>query len=229
MCNSILSSANNDQVAFSCISGGSEDGCMSKIQDGSADLTALGASGILPAHEQYGLLPILAELYGDSNTPTEYYSVAVVNKEFCDGNSISPASLQGKNMCSTGYRKTAGWVAPIGFLAESGIIGIESGDTSVRSDAQSVSSFFGNVCAPRTTEDGPGIDGSAYPPLCTGCQEDCSTNDKYYSYDGAFRCLMEGSGDVAFTKHDIVPTLSRDGNSPAEWATKSKVCLLHCR
>jgi melanoma-associated antigen p97 len=197
---------------------------MQQIKDGSADLTNFGASDMLPAHQQYDLLPLVAELYGDSKEPTEYYAVAVVNKQFCDANpNASLASLKGLNMCSTGYAKTAGWVAPIGRLVESGTMPIISKDNSVRNDAESVDAFFGNICSPRTTADGPGQGGTQYAPLCTGCQDDCSDADKYYNYDGSFRCLMEGSGDVSFTKDDIVPTLAKDGSSPADWAIKDKV------
>ena len=223
LCNNAVTLADTETIKFRCISGGSEELCMSKINDGSADLTTLGASGILPAYQDYALSPLLAELYGDSKSPTEYYSVAVVNREFCDDPNVSVASLKGANLCSTGYQKTAGWVAPVGFMAESGVMEIVSEDPSVRSDAQSVANFFGNVCSPRTTEDGPKTDGTKYAPLCSACQEDCSTDDKYYSYDGSFRCLMEGNGDVSFTKNDIVSKLAIDGSEPAVWATKNKV------
>jgi melanoma-associated antigen p97 len=223
LCNNALALANTEQVSFACVSGGSEDGCMVKIRDGSADLTTLGASGLLPAYEDYDLFPLLAEVYGESKSPTEYYSVAVVNQEFCGTNIPTLQSLKGANMCSTGYRKTAGWIAPIGMMIESGVMEIVSDDPTVKSDAQSVSNFFGNVCAPRTTADGPRTDGTLFSPLCSGCQDDCSIDDKYYSYDGSFRCLMEGNGDVAFTKDDIVSTLALDGSDPAQWATKNKV------
>lgn len=227
LCNSALSKANTDAVSFSCVSGGSATGCMQQIKDGSADLTNFGASDMLPAFQQYDLLPLVAELYGDSQEPTEYYAVAVVNKEFCDTNpSASLASLKGLNMCSTGYAKTAGWVAPIGRLAQSGTMQIISKDNSVRNDAESVAEFFGNICSPRTTAEGPGQGGTEYAPLCTGCQEDCSDKDKYYNYDGSFRCLMERSGDISFTKDDIVPSLAKDGSSPADWAVKNKVHFL---
>lgn len=223
LCNNAISLANTDKLKFVCVSGGSEELCMSKIRDGSADLTTLGASGILPAYQDYELFPLLAEVYGDTKSPTEYYSIAVVNQEFCNDANVSLKSLKGVDMCSTGYRKTAGWVAPIGLMTDSGVIDIISNDVTVRSDAQSVARFFGNICSPRTTEDGPRTDGSPYSPLCSGCQEDCSTNDKYYSYDGSFRCLMEGGGDVAFTKDDIVAKFALDGSEPAIWATKNKV------
>lgn len=44
--------------------------------------------------------------------------------------------------------------------------------------------------------------------LCTGPQElkcDRSSAEPFYSYSGAFRCLIHGGGDVAFIKHTTVP------------------------
>ncbi|MEQ2158445.1 hypothetical protein GOODEAATRI_012301, partial [Goodea atripinnis] len=43
-----------------------------------------------------------------------------------------------------------------------------------------------------------------------------SANEQYYGYAGAFRCLVEGAGDVAFIKHSTVEENS-NGNGP-EWA-----------
>ena len=47
-----------------------------------------------------------------------------------------------------------------------------------------------------------------------------STDEQYYGYTGAFRCLVEDAGDVAFIKHSIVPDNS-DGKGEA-WAATVK-------
>jgi hypothetical protein len=59
--------------------------------------------------------------------------------------------------------------------------------------------------------------------LCDGLQGDCTINDPYVDYPGALRCLMEGSGDVAFTKHTIPLEYTKDGTIPADWSNMSKV------
>ena len=99
----------------------------------------------------------------------------------------------------------------------------------VNDDAELVSAFFEDVCAPRIADGGPqnGEDGEGelYEPLCTACKGDCSTNDQYYDYQGAFRCLMEGNGDVAFVKHTTVLDYAADGDlDPVlrAWANKDK-------
>lgn len=56
--------------------------------------------------------------------------------------------------------------------------------------------------------------------LCHGtsshyCQRDAS--EDYYGYTGAFRCLVEGGGDVAFVKHTTVSE-NTDGKRREFWA-----------
>lgn len=72
-------------------------------------------------------------------------------------------------------------------------------EEGVTADASSVANFFSEVCAPRTTADGPRTGGQKWDPLCTACGGDCSTEDPYYDYKGTLRGLMEGACDVSST------------------------------
>jgi len=40
--------------------------------------------------------------------------------------------------------------------------------------------------------------------LCALCPEECKADGNYSNYDGAFRCMDDGVGDVAFVKHTTV-------------------------
>lgn len=45
------------------------------------------------------------------------------------------------------------------------------------------------------------------------CRRDA--NEDYYGHTGAFRCLVEGGGDVAFVKHTTV--MENTGGKRREW------------
>jgi len=151
-----------------------------------------------------------------------YYAVAVVNKASCP---LSLPDLKGKSACHTGYRKTAGWFMPFGTLYSEGLLDEFSVSIdNVQDDAELMSQFFSGVCAPRISN-GPAFDDANKPtywePLCTICaNDDCSANSDYYDYSGAFRCLHDGAGEVAFVKHTTVLDYAADGSKPAAWATK---------
>ena len=40
--------------------------------------------------------------------------------------------------------------------------------------------------------------------LCALCKDECNKPGKYSNYAGAFQCLVDGVGDVAFVKHTTV-------------------------
>lgn len=126
----------------------------------------------------------------------------------CDENGGKPtmAGLKGKNACFTGYRRSAGWVLPLGELVSSGTMPLsreaDGGNSDVQDDAASAASFFGKTCAPGVKEpDGPIKGGKPWAPLCELCSGDCSPTDAYADYEGPVRCVLSGAGDVGFTKH----------------------------
>ncbi|XP_072219630.1 transferrin-a [Leuresthes tenuis] len=177
---------------FSCVEKESTIDCIIAIKAGEADAITVDGGDIYTAGlNNYDLQPIIAEDYGPSSD-TCYYAVAVVKK----GSGFGFRELGGKKSCHTGLGKSAGWNIPIGTLVSMDIIqwaGIE--DKPVE---DAVSSFFQASCAPGATK------GSK---LCELCKGDCSRSQKepYYDYSGAFQCLADGIGDVAFVKHLTVP------------------------
>ena len=40
--------------------------------------------------------------------------------------------------------------------------------------------------------------------LCALCKDECTKDGNYSGYSGAFKCLMDGMGEVAFVKHTTV-------------------------
>ncbi|XP_044075040.1 transferrin-a [Siniperca chuatsi] len=178
--------------AFSCVKKENTIDCIIAIKAGEADAITLDGGDIYTAGlNNYDLHPIIAEDYGTSSE-TCYYAVAVVKK----GTGFGFKDLQGKKSCHTGLGKSAGWNIPIGTLLSMGLIqwsGIE--DSPVE---EAVSNFFMASCAPGATR------GSK---LCELCKGDCSRSHKepYYDYAGAFQCLVEDAGEVAFVKHLTVP------------------------
>ncbi|XP_037132090.1 transferrin-a isoform X3 [Syngnathus acus] len=177
---------------FTCLKKSDSLGCIMAIHDGTADAITLDGGDIYTAGlENYKLHPIIAEDYG-ATSDSCYYAVAVVKK----GSGFNIRDLQGKRSCHTGLGKSAGWNIPIGTLIKMDVLkwgGIE--DETLES---AVSKFFSTSCAPGAM---------ANSPLCKACKGDCSRshNEPYYDYGGAFQCLVENAGDVAFVKHLTVP------------------------
>uniref|UniRef100_A0A8D0AMN1 Serotransferrin n=1 Tax=Sander lucioperca TaxID=283035 RepID=A0A8D0AMN1_SANLU len=178
--------------AFSCVKKTNTIDCIVAIKAGEADAITLDGGDIYVAGlKNYDLQPIIAEDYGTSSE-TCYYAVAVVKK----GTEFTIDQLRGKKSCHTGLGKSAGWNIPIGTLVSMNLIqwrGIE--DKPVE---EAVSEYFSASCVPGATRSSK---------LCQLCRGDCSRshNEPYYDYGGAFQCLKDGAGDVAFVKHLTVP------------------------
>nr|ASO45446.1 transferrin [Oplegnathus fasciatus] len=180
--------------AFSCVKKENTIDCIIAIKAGEADAITLDGGDIYTAGlNNYDLQPIIAEDYG-TTSETCYYAVAVVKKT--TDNRFGIRDLAGKKSCHTGLGKSAGWNIPIGTLLSMGLIQWSGTDDSPVEEA--VSNFFLASCAPGATR------GSK---LCELCKGDCSRSHKepYYDYDGAFQCLVEDAGQVAFVKHLTVP------------------------
>ncbi|XP_077470733.1 serotransferrin-like [Stigmatopora argus] len=176
---------------FSCVKKPNSLACIEAITAGDADAITLDGGDIYTAGlNNYNLHPIIAEQYNSSDGC--YYAVAVVKK----GTNFGIKDLKQKRSCHTGLGKSAGWNMPIGTLLKMGLLQWEGIDDSTIEDA--VGKFFSSSCVPGAARESP---------LCKNCKKDCSRshNEPYYDYGGAFQCLKEDAGDVAFVKHLTVP------------------------
>lgn len=202
-----------------CVKKDSSKECIAEIKEGNADLITLSGRDVYTAGKYEDMLPIASEQYPKDNDGS-YYAVAVVK---ADSNMQTLADLKGKKSCHTAIGRNAGWIIPVSMLMQSGL-----SDKKKCEAVDAVAEFFSESCV-------PGVNNTEYNPeltnidkLCKLCIGDesganvCSpTKDRYSGYTGAFRCLVEGGGDVAFVKHTTVPSLT-DGKSDLPWAKDLK-------
>ncbi|XP_054983193.1 melanotransferrin isoform X2 [Sorex araneus] len=191
-----------------CVQATSADHCVQLIAAEEADAITLDGGAIYEAGKEHGLKPVVGEVY-DQEVGTSYYAVAVVKR----GSNLTLSTLKGARSCHTGINRTVGWNVPVGFLVDSGHLSVMGCDV-----LKAVSEYFGGSCVPGAGE-------SVYAgSLCRLCRGDAagegvcapSPRERYYDYSGAFRCLAEGAGDVAFVKHSTVLE-NTDGKTLPSW------------
>ncbi|XP_060652548.1 transferrin 2 [Drosophila nasuta] len=184
--------------------------CMQLIQTGKADISVFDAGDVYTGGLNYDLIPFMSEVYNLGEP--EYYVVAVAKEEDPD---TELTYLKGKNTCHTGINTAAGWTYPMAFLISNGWIR-PYGCDSVRAAAE----YFTKSCVPGaiSSEYNTGVPYDSMCDLCHGtsyryCRRDAS--EDYYGHTGAFRCLVEGGGHVAFMKHTTV--MESTGGKRKEW------------
>ncbi|XP_010183011.1 PREDICTED: ovotransferrin-like [Mesitornis unicolor] len=200
-CNSLRDHMQQENVALSCLQKATYLDCIKAITNTEADAVSLDGGHIFEAGlAPYKLKPIAAEVYQHTEgSTTSYYAVAVVKK----GTGFTINELQGKTSCHTGLGRSAGWNIPIGTLLHREDIKWDGIDSSNLEEA--VANFFSASCVPGATTE---------QKLCRQCKGDsknkCSRSGPYSGYSGAFQCLKDGKGDVAFVKHTTVEENARE-------------------
>lgn len=213
-CQYYLSLLATGEYTWSCVQKQSAMECMEAIKDNKADLITLDAGLAYIAFMSYSMKAVMAEKY--CYHKRSYEAVAVVNKASCDENSrLSFADFRRSRSCHPGYRTAAGWNLPVQYLVTTGLQGIAV-DSNLQDDEAVLNDYFSETCAP-SEFDGKG--------LCTSCGNngscDASASDLYRGYSGAFRCLVEGVGNIAFLRSDTALRLSNDGLNAQNWSMKS--------
>ncbi|XP_076068104.1 transferrin 2 isoform X2 [Oratosquilla oratoria] len=186
--------------------------CMSFIKDRKADIAVLEAGEIYSAGLKYNLVPFMSELY---NLETNHAYVVAVSKE--DDPDTDVLYLRGRRTCHPGVMHGVGWVIPMAYLINNDLIR-SYGCNSIRA----ASEYFEKSCSPGalSREYRHGIMRLNLCDLCHGTGKHYCAQDQeepYFGYTGAFRCLVEGGGHIAFLKHTTVRE-NTDGRRKEWWA-----------
>lgn len=184
--------------------------CLESIKKGEADLVNIEAGLAYIAFTNYSMKAIANEIYCDHSKT--YEAVAVVNRWACENNEkTSLMDFKGHKSCHGGYSTAAGWNYPINYIRN-----LFNNDEKLN-DREIATSFFSSACAPSEIE---GFD------TCNPCgkeNETCHEHEMglYSGHSGAFRCLIEELGDIAFVKGDTALLYSMEGPHNQSWSTKS--------
>lgn len=200
---------------LSCVTAHDAIGCMEDIGEGRADVTMLDAGDVYRAGEKYHLMPILMERY--NLRESAYYVVAVARQSDRETDLLY---LKGKKSCHTGIGEAAGWIIPMSFMIANERIRSYGACESARSAAQ----FFQKACVPGALSNRfqktSTWDLTNLCDLCHGQSYDfCSrdSSEPFYGATGALRCLIDGGGSIAFTRHTAILE-NAAGRNPSFWS-----------
>ncbi|HJM13608.1 MAG TPA: PhnD/SsuA/transferrin family substrate-binding protein [Candidatus Thalassarchaeaceae archaeon] len=140
------------------------------LRFGHADIAFLDGGSAWMSWKQHGFEAILADTKSDGST---YYTASAW--VLVDSQIESLEDLEGMDSCHTGWLKSAGMLMPMGYMIGNEIIEVSGDNEDIDSLRTTIENHFGNATIP-------------------------SSGDTYYGYSGAFRCLTDGQGDVAFAK-----------------------------
>ncbi|KTG35563.1 hypothetical protein cypCar_00019640 [Cyprinus carpio] len=195
--------------SMECRRASSVEECIKKIMRKEADALAVDGGEVYIAGK-CGLVPVMVEQSNqqscnDGGEASSYFVVAVVRK----GSGVTWNTLKGRKSCHTGLNRNAGWKVP-----DSAICG--------KTPDCTLYNFFSKGCAPGADPQSNMCELCKGSGKVVGDESKCkaSSGEIYYGYDGAFRCLAEKTGEVAFIKHTIVGDYT-DGKGP-DWAKDLK-------
>jgi melanoma-associated antigen p97 len=185
------------------------------IKNRLADMITLDPADSYRASRYFGLVPIAAEDYGTMTEKPVYFAVAVVKRTDLSTNLFN---LRTKRACGTSIGDMAGWHVPVSYL-----IGIKELYITNCHVNKVAGEYFGRSCVPGALDYDYNTLKTNPRALCLRCYSKgadyCSRSQREYFYGdtGAFRCINEGMGDVAFMRHTSV-IANTDGRNTDQWA-----------
>lgn len=173
--------------------------CLRAVSDGTADLVSIESGDYYKAARYLGLKAIARER--NNHTDTASYAVAVVR---VPSEIFTLEDLRNATVCSSGFGEMSGWTAPIGTLIQQRLIHRETCSRS-----REAADFFSGACIPGSGDYRYNVNVSGADVLCRQCAGDqkgghiCEKSmfEVYNGEKGAFRCLAERRGSVAFVSH----------------------------
>eukprot|EP00850_Spirogloea_muscicola_P007563 SM000038S14376 [mRNA] locus=s38:652514:654870:+ [translate_table: standard] len=150
-----------------------------------------------------------------------YDAMAVVPAKLCDAwaskhkaSPLSFADLRGLRSCHPGYRTAAGWNLPVEYLLTEKLAAPLDLAPELANDIEIVGRFFTEgSCAPGEEKGNR---------MCSACDAGgtCDELDAYAGMAGAFRCLVEEKGDVAFVRASTPQLFSQGGTFAQTWSSR---------
>ncbi|XP_076331055.1 transferrin-like [Tachypleus tridentatus] len=191
-----------------CINKMSELECIETVKSNHADVVILESSNVYHAGRYYGFQPIIGERYNESDISS--WAVAVVRR---DSNIKRLRELKGRRSCHNRVMDISGWIAPVSRLMDAGLVVSETCDIP-----SAVANFFSSSCVPGIADSSLNVsitDIDKFCHLCVGSDNGshvCSPDKKerYYGNEGAFKCLTDRKGDVAFLDCNLFDNFSKD-------------------
>ncbi|KAK9187071.1 hypothetical protein WN944_018461 [Citrus x changshan-huyou] len=200
----------SEDYTWKCVKRDTAQECLDSARKGEADIINLEAGLAYTAFLNFSMKAIANEVYCDH--AQSYDAVAVIKRKLCQENGgINLMDFKGHKSCHGSYSTAAGWNYPVNHIKGS----TPTFDSGKISDIEIASSFFSEVCAPGEFE-GTG--------MCSGCgieNGSCHSNSLYFGDSGAFRCLVEELGDIAFVRGDTALLYSKEGPQNQSWSSKS--------
>ncbi|XP_046625410.1 transferrin isoform X2 [Neodiprion virginianus] len=188
-----------DEPNLSCIARTSRMACMEAVTQQEAELFVIRPDEELVA-KQKGLKRVVHVF---TNKIEDMNKVAAVVRRDSKINNLE--QLRGLKACFTGYQ-TIGWNAFVSIMRNM------SGSNWDPLDIKAVSNFFKESCVPGLKENSFKI--HTFPSnLYSLCKEGAEYKDE----TSAFRCLVNGGGDVAFISADTVKKNTGNQNQQT-WA-----------